>query len=75
MNTQEDVRAIAGKLTKSERACIANWGDRKTPVPDSIWHGALSHLKRCGPDGKGFILSPIGLAVKAHLQSQGEGGQ
>jgi hypothetical protein len=66
-----DPAEIARKLPKDARLCILNWGDKKTPVPDSVWFGKFAALKRHAPDSATtFILSPLGLAVRAHLEAK-----
>lgn len=64
-----EAKAIANSMPKDARSCILNWADGKTPVPDSVWHGCYSHLKRhAAGSANRFVLSPLGLAVQAHLK-------
>ena len=82
----DDVEQIVARLSKSDRArakqwarempkdarlCVLNWGDRKTPIPDSCWFGRYSGIKRHAPGSACmFVLSPLGLAVRTALLSK-----
>lgn len=68
---RREARALARSMPKDAKACILNWGDGKTPIPDSVWHGRYTGLKWHAPNSAtNFVLSPLGLAVRAHLQTQ-----
>lgn len=72
MQGDELDRVIAG-LTKGERRCLLTWGHadptKRAPVPDSIWHGELSWMKRYNPDGSNaFILSDRGIAIRNRIK-------
>lgn len=77
LNTLEQLAVQAKKVARTmpadARRCILNWGDRKTPVPDSVWHGQFSHLKHHA-EGSGvmFVLSPLGLAVRDILRARSQ---
>jgi len=66
--------AIARSMSKDARLCVLNWGDRKTPVPDSVWFGRYSGLKRhVAGSATAFQLSPLGQLVRQILQQEERG--
>lgn len=64
---KDDARAIVRRMPKDAKLCVANWGDRKTPIPDSVWHGEFSHLK-ISTGACSFALSALGREVQALLR-------
>lgn len=68
---------IAAGLRKDEIRCILTIDEpdatKRAPVPDSIWHGRLSHLKAGWQSKTNSNLSEIGLAVRAYLENDHAG--
>jgi hypothetical protein len=54
------------RLPKDVARCLLNWGDKKTPIPDSLWHGRYRHFIQI-IDGFAVILTPEGKAARAAL--------
>ena len=66
-------RNVADELPKDARLCVLNWGDRKTPIPDSVWFGKFAGLMHHAPgSATRFVLSPLGLEVRRILRIKPE---
>jgi hypothetical protein len=59
------------KLPKNVVCCLLNWGDRKTPIPDSLWHGRFCHLINI-IGGFDAVLTPAGKAMRVALQKNAD---
>lgn len=82
--TPEEIEAVAKKLTKAQREVIAKIGDPKRPF-GGMWRTGLCTAQDYDLKDRGIvrwsipagtlapmcILTPLGLALRAHLQSQG----
>jgi len=72
-----DAKQIAASLSKDEKRCLLTWDNpdvtNRSAVPDSIWHGRLSHLRRTWNQADNSAFSPLGQSVRAILKEQDDG--
>ena len=68
--TAPDVAAIARGLTKAQRAALT-WPKEPQLVPNTLYSQTIAAIERRGlSDPQTYHLTPLGLAIRAHLLEQ-----
>jgi len=65
----DEQKALVARIPRDVARCLLNWGDKKTPIPDSLWHGRYCHFIQI-IGGFDAILTPEGKAASAALAQE-----
>ncbi len=69
--TEACAARVAGELTKAQTKTVqhgfqhANW-----PTIKALEKAGLVNIRVCFPDGNGLTLTPLGEAVRKHLENE-----